>query len=161
MELYEEIRVAAAIGQAFEQKEDITLFKLYGDDNFLLASKYTAKPWNGYNGSSLDQEAENNEEMVYITPSGEAYHKSAVCPYLKLSIHVANLENIGELRNLEGAKYERCPKCSNDKNSVIFITDYGNLYHSSLNCSHLKRTIEAVKKSEAGERHACHKCFGG
>lgn len=40
----------------------------------------------------------------------------------------------------------------------LYITETGNKYHSSLDCSGLKRHIDAVPITEVGGMGACSKC---
>lgn len=173
VKLYEEIRSEASLASLsaetdFSIDDDITRIKMYagepaisimGFDSFMMGSKYVAKPWTGYciKGES---DLEDAEETVFITPSGEAYHSTSACPYLKLSISEIKKEDLTDARNENGESYSRCPLCGNKNTGNIYITDYGNLYHTSLDCSHLKRTIMEVPKSEVDGRHACPKCYG-
>lgn len=113
------------------------------------------KKWTG----AAADEADNDEKetLVYITPSGSAYHKTAECPYLKLSIRSVSVSELGTLRNKSGGIYYAC-SCYKG-GSLAYITDYGTQYHGDLNCSGLKRTIYRVSIENAGDRHACSKCY--
>ncbi|MCD7981895.1 MAG: pilus assembly protein [Clostridiales bacterium] len=111
-----------------------------------------------WTGAVQDEENEDGEEdWVYITPSGNAYHKTAECPYLKLSIRSVSVSELGALRNKSGGIYYAC-SCYKG-GSLAYITDYGTQYHGDLNCSGLKRTIYKVSIENVGDRHACSKCY--
>lgn len=101
-------------------------------------------------------------QIVYITPTGSAYHLSAACPYLDLSIRSVLYSSVGAARNASGSKYERCTACTTAGTTyvTVYITDYGTNWHASLSCSGLKRTVSAVDISEVGSRHLCSKCGG-
>lgn len=96
---------------------------------------------------------------VYVTETGSVYHVTKKCSYLDLSIQEINAAEIAGLRNKNGHKYYECERCA-AKNKAAehwYITDYGDCFHSSLQCSGLKRTVMVVLKEDAGKR-PCSKC---
>ncbi len=113
------------------------------------------KKWTG--AVQDGENADGEETWVYVTPSGSAYHKTADCPYLKLSIRSVSVSELGTLRNESGGIYYAC-SCYKG-GSMAYITDYGTQYHGDLNCSGLKRTVYRVSIENAGTRHACSKCY--
>lgn len=115
------------------------------------------RKWTGYDVTTASG-MEKEEEWVYITPYGESYHMSRECRYLSLKIKAGLMTEIGSYRNKSGEIYRSCEICGKNGTGLCFYTDYGNRYHTSLYCSGLKRTIYTVKKSEAGNRHACSGC---
>ena len=64
----------------------------------------------------------------------------------------------GQITDLAGKIVEYCGGKENE--GTVFITDYGNRYHTSLNCGELKRTVRSVTLPEAEEAglRACKKC---
>lgn len=112
------------------------------------------KKWTGANPNLTD----TDDAYVYITPSGNAYHSSTECSYLKLSIQSVSLSAVKQLRSKDGSIYYPC-SCYKG-GSRVYITDYGTEYHGDLNCSSLKRTIYKVTKDQVGSRHPCAKCIG-
>ncbi len=102
-----------------------------------------------------------NDDWVYITPNGTVYHLSRGCHYLDLSIREVASSNVYYERNASGSKFTACPLCKkNTWKSFVYITDYGESYHSSLTCSGLKRTIMMIRKKEAIGKGlgCCSKC---
>ena len=77
---------------------------------------------------------------------------------LDLSIRMASGEEVSSLRNESGGKYYACEHCGGGSGGAVYITSYGDRYHSSLSCSGLKRTVYAVPLSEAVGKGACSKC---
>lgn len=116
------------------------------------------RKWTGYDVIHT-MDAEEEDEWVYITPSGSAYHRDRGCSYLNLSLHCDGFNNMENKRNVDGEKYRPCEVCgSRTLCGLAFYTEYGNRYHTSLQCSGLKRNVQTVLLSEAGSRHACSKC---
>lgn len=116
------------------------------------------RKWTGYNvmKSSVTNE---NQEWVYITPTGGAYHRNPNCSYLNPKIYSAVSSQIREYRNASGEVYRQCESCKDiTLTGICFYTEYGNRYHSTLKCSGLKRTIYSVILSEVDGRHPCKKC---
>ena len=117
------------------------------------------RAWTGY--EKLGVERDDNE-IVYITATGTVYHKDYHCSYLQPSIQYVPQAQVDHLRNKDGGKYHACARCMRGTSmGGVYITDYGRNYHSSVQCSGLKRTIRAVKKSQCGGRPACSKCGSG
>lgn len=111
------------------------------------------KKWTG-----ADQNQEDcGAGYVYITPSGNAYHRTSECSYLKLSIKRVSLMEVRVLRNKDGGIYYPC-SCYKE-GGMVYITDYGTEYHGSLDCGGLKRTIYKVTRDQVEGRHACSKCY--
>ena len=116
------------------------------------------KGWTGYENAGVLAE---DEETVYITETGMVYHRDYHCHYLELSARMIPEEMVGDLRNKSQGKYYPCERCvhkGTDTGSGVYITDYGDRYHSSLNCGGLKRTVYAIPLSEAVGKGACSKC---
>lgn len=116
------------------------------------------RKWTGYDVTSAAS-ANEEEEWVYVTPTGESYHRNRNCSYLNPKILSAVTRDIEEYRNKDGEIYRLCISCGDGSlTGICFYTEYGNRYHTTLQCSRLKRTIESIKLSEVGNRHACSKC---
>ena len=116
------------------------------------------KPWNGYDlGKVRDRNVE--EEMVYVTEYGSVYHKNRSCSYLVLSIRGISFSKLHEEKNELGEKYESCEYCK-DKEFVtlVYVTSYGNKYHTTTKCQGIKRSIKNVPLSEVEEKKLCNKC---
>lgn len=115
------------------------------------------KGWTGYVSGSGNL---SSEEVVYITDYGLVYHKDMYCTYLELSIQAVRVEEIEDLRNQSGGKYDACSSCGKEmcEAGVVYLTAYGDRYHSSLDCSKIKRNIYAVPLEEVYGLGGCSKC---
>jgi hypothetical protein len=123
-----------------------------------MFNRLRTRAWTGYdNAANSDNEA---EEIVYVAETGTVYHRSRVCTYLKLTISKIAASTVSGERNLGGGKYSACEACGNKSSDTLYITNYGNKYHSTITCSKLKRTVSAVPISKVGDKGACSKCGG-
>lgn len=122
-----------------------------------LSVSMTYRRWNGYDlfeGNELKQQ----EEYVYVTEYGYSYHTSRECKHLSISISAIGCDEIDEKRNTSGKRYYACEKCGGNGTGILFVTEQGDKYHSSANCSGLKRNVRTIKKSEVGNRVPCSEC---
>ena len=129
-----------------------------------FVQKASVRGWIGREGSGgAKQEAHgHSHETVYVTEHGVVYHKDSNCTHIKLSIMTTDESRVPHLRNVYGEKYHRCEKCgSHAGGGPLYITTDGNRYHTSLECSGLKRTVREMDVSEVGELRPCSKCGGG
>lgn len=129
---------------------------VFGKKSISVVQSAVARRWNGADSSNGADAV-----WVYITPYGTVYHRTLGCPYLDLSVWSVPTVSVKELRNKNGGKYYACARCQ-AKNALemhsVYVTDYGVLYHSSMNCRALKRTVYRVRLDQAGGRRQCQKC---
>lgn len=109
-----------------------------------------------FRGYRPDLEGED-EQYVYVTEHQSVYHISRSCSYLQLKIRQ---DTSVEKYLLGNTSYQPCEFCmKKSKNpAILYVTEEGKKYHSTLMCSALKRTIKRVKKSEVGSLHLCSRC---
>ncbi len=134
---------------------------LFGKRDIKVTQKLTCRKWTG---RSSGDGAEEQEKIVYITPKGSVYHRKRDCSYLNPSVRGVSGSSVFGLRNLSGEKYYPCESCMKKKKTdmmTVYITTYGNRYHRKRDCSGIKRSILAIRLSQAGSRNACSKCGKG
>lgn len=133
--------------------------------SFAMQTRFVGHAWVGYGIEDNNRGGDNEDEedpLVYITPTGTVYHISSDCTYLKPRIRQTNSSEIADKRSGDGSCYYPCESCRPRKTSgTLYYTTEGNRYHSSPSCSKLKRTIRTVHRSDVeNERHVCSKCGG-
>ena len=126
------------------------------------ALRTRVRAWTGRdgNGSSEDGEEEDDSdgETVFVTETGTVYHTDENCTHIHLSLQMVSRSIVGELRNESGGKYHACEKCYGGTGEDVYITDYGDRYHSSVGCSGITRNVREVSLSELKGWRACSKC---
>jgi len=136
------------------------MIPIMGFDSAKTIINCRVRKWTGYDVSNVAMTIEE-EEWVYITPSGSAYHKNPGCNYLSPRIYSASYSEIEKYRNVSGEIYRPCESCKEiTLTGICFYTEYGNRYHTTLKCSGLKRKVYSVRLSEIEGRHPCSKCLG-
>lgn len=133
---------------------------LFGWQYLEVTQSAVARRWTGDAGLS-----EEDDAWVYITPYGAAYHQVSSCRYLDLSVWAAPKVQVAALRNENGEKYDACTICAQDSyksvDATVYVTGYGTLYHHTLDCRNLKRTVYRVRKESIEGRSPCQKCCKG
>lgn len=135
-----------------------TPWVLLGIDTIPVVQKQACRAWVGFTGENSGE-----ERVVYITPHGQVYHSSLDCRYLALSIQSVPAGVITEKRNQDGEVYRKCENCYlNESEGLadeeVYITNYGNRYHRSLECIALKRSVQMVFLSETQGKKPCEGC---
>ncbi len=133
--------------------------RMLGNIQYQIVQVAKCRKWTGYQTGQNEQE---NDEWLYYTEHGTVYHASRSCTYLDLSIRGITYAQAGSSRNKSGGKYHKCEKCGKNAavHGMVYITDYGDCYHSSLTCSGLKRSIYMIRRSKAANKRMCSKCGG-
>ena len=135
------------------------LIPVIGFSEIPVEARYFGHAWTGYDIEDGLNTGDICEEMVYVTEYGEVYHRDIDCRYLRPGIESVNMSQLDTLRNKDGAKYYPCEYCGQNIGAGnVFITGYGERYHSLVNCPGLKRTIYTVPISEVGGRGPCSSC---
>ena len=68
-------------------------------------------------------------------------------------------EDVKEKRNETGEQYLPCEYCKSDgMTTIVYITSYGNRYHTTAKCQGLKRTVIKIPFSQIEEETPCKKC---
>lgn len=98
-----------------------------------------------------DQNEEEQEIYVYVTPNQEVYHMSRSCSHLSVSVQ--------EKEEWQKGNYTPCSFCGNAQGTgSIYVSKTTNVYHSRRDCSGLKRTVIRVKQKEVGNLSPCQRC---
>ncbi len=121
-----------------------------------MKESFQIRAWTGYQPLGMEG---GDDDIVYVTDYGLAYHEDYQCRYLQLTIRYVPESRLSGIRNEDGGIYYPCEKCVHAGTMAgVYVTEYGNKYHNSLECSGLKRSIRAIKRSEVMGRGACGKC---
>lgn len=153
------------LGSQFED-EDITLrvhykvklpISFFGMDGIQLWNRGTFRKWVGDKPKSQ----EGDGKWVYIAQTGTVYHATDTCRAIHIIVKKAHVGEIEGLRGKNGQKYYPCSRCAeeNMELNMVYYTDYGTLYHGSIDCSYIKRSVEKVLLSEIGGRQPCSYCY--
>lgn len=133
----------------YEIKLPVAFFSI---DSVWLSSENCFQKWIGNRDEFYDG------DWVYITQNGTVYHTKRDCQALDISVKRASALKIESYRGKNGQKYYACKRCKEEAVSWVYYTDYGTLFHTKIDCSSLKRTIEKIRKDKVGNRRICIFC---
>lgn len=130
-----------------------------------MVQRVRLKSWLGtsvdpsYTKKEENSQGDREDIRVFITDTGTVYHRRRDCSHINIKVSAVNGIPT-EQRNYNGAKYYPCDRCimPNITQDTYYITTNGNRYHSSVNCSGLKRTITEVSLSEVSDKRPCKRC---
>ena len=127
--------------------------------SFRMANRYCSHIWNGYEIPKNPERVFEQLDVVYVTETGKVYHENPNCTHLQLSIRGVTRLEAESTVNQWGSSYSPCEKCKPEKaDRNLYITEDGDRYHSSLECSGLKRTVFSVPRSRASKYRPCSRC---
>lgn len=122
---------------------------LLGTYSINLSNQIKQKAFVGF----TEEEYNNSDYFVYVTPNREAYHMRRDCTHLTLDIDTVSSNRKGN--------YAPCFYCGIKKGGTkIYIAKHGEVYHNSRGCVGLKRTVRRVKVSSVEGIGACTRCGG-
>ena len=129
-------------------------FSFGGLGEIRLSSQNSFRKWS----KSIHEEAPGG--YVYVTETGEVYHKNIYCRSIHLSVKSCVVEEISSLRGKNGQRYYECDRCEwiSEKKERVYYTDYGTLYHKDIACSAIKRMVEKIKIEEIEGTRPCNFC---
>lgn len=136
-------------------------------NNFTMVQRVRTRAFVGLDKTDPDKlnpgsDSDSENQIVYITETGTKYHFNRDCSHIQLTIRGVSNGELETLRNSGGGKYKPCEICCQNakfnSNTLIYIAENGDRYHSTLDCSGLKRTVIAIPISEAGSRTPCSRC---
>lgn len=135
------------------------VFGFQGFGEFTMVNRCRVRAWTGFVPAEGAGTTEDGEEIVYVAEHGTVYHRTASCTHLKLTITRVTPEVLNTLRNENGGKYYSCELCGGRGTGSYYISPQGDRYHTSLECSGLKRNIMAVPVSQTKGMGACSRCW--
>lgn len=161
-------RKGISVQSAFSSEEEVQVKAIYTlklsvpffrSIRFQKDTAVKRRVFSGYVKHRRDYDAAGDNSIVYVAENGVVYHKNASCSHICLKITGnAAIQDI-----VRSSKYAACEKCIHKGSSLstIFVTAYGDCYHSTLGCSGLKRTIKAVRLKDVGRLRPCSRCASG
>lgn len=150
------------------EKECIDLIALYRIEPYFSAANFQKfqsfsrckiRAFTGYD-TIHGNIYEASEQLVYVTERGRAYHTDRNCPHISVSVQAMKLSELSGKRNYDGGKYYSCSSCKKKGSvgDIVYVTNYGTLYHSRITCSKLKRSVKVIPISQVDGRKACGRC---
>lgn len=145
--------------ESADEAEDIVITKSYKIPHLPVGvnQKVVTRPYVGVNSINTDKE----DIIVYVTRNGTVYHTNRGCTYIKVTCSKVRGDELVLLRNKSGGRYKPCEVCMKDKaepSEDVYVTEYGDRYHSTVRCNRIERNVIAIRMSEVSDMRGCSKC---
>jgi len=135
---------------------------ILGVDSVAVCQRCCRYGWVGDRLSTGEGEAGPGDEVVYVTETGEVFHRSLSCTYLRPSLRSVPAAAVPGLRNQSGGKYYPCERCRpSGSEEIVYITDTGNRFHGKADCSAVSRNVRSIPVSRTNGMRPCSRCGGG
>lgn len=117
-----------------------------------------------FSGLNITEAEALNELFVYICIEGNVYHTNKYCSYLLKYTQVL------EMKDLRFYSLNRCSICdtmyynpnTDYSRQIIYVTEFGNFYHMTLDCPVFVRNIHTIKFSDLPDYYElCERCEAG
>lgn len=141
---------AIALRVSYQVKHPLNLLGVW---NYAFSQQAICHKWQGSESGSRE-----GEEYFYVTEYGTVYHTTTECPYLDLSIERVPFGEVSARRNQSGQIYRGCEECGADHGEMVYLTKYGETYHSDISCRGLSRGIYRISREEAAGYPPCPRC---
>jgi len=145
----------------FQYQEKIPLF--FEKIGITMCVGVKRRGWVGLDGK-LTRQSVNGEvcdqEMVYVTPRGERYHRYRDCTHLTNVCQAVSISELDHLRNLDGKIYYSCSQCVSGQNiqDTVYITSWGTRYHNDRSCEAISSYFRKVPLEQVIELGECTVC---
>ena len=93
----------------------------------------------------------SSSRTVFVADGSVVYHCDSDCTYLRPSVSKTDLDNAIE------RGYSKCRYCGAVEGNEVYITNYGEVYHSTPSCSRISRNIREVDIEDI-DLPPCSKC---
>lgn len=125
-----------------------------------VACRGRVHAWVGRQREKAEAVPEEAPVLVYVTAHESVYHTTSRCTHLSLRIRQLPAHAVQAARNSQGSRYRACEKCvgGGAENALLYVTEQGDCYHNSLECSGLKRSIRMVELEEVRGLSCCSRC---
>jgi hypothetical protein len=136
-------------------------FSIFGLGSVKRTSRSYHRAWIGKEGIGTGAEgtADDEDEIVYIGKNSTRYHKTRTCHYLDNRLQTVALSKIENYRNKSGSRYNPCSRCGRLAETVVYIMESGEHYHSTSSCTAILAYVSAVPKSQVEYLGPCSYCY--
>lgn len=124
---------------------------LLQDLSFPVEVQVRQKAYTGYQEKG---KADADQRYVYLTEYSSVYHNSRSCSHLNLTVFPVSAV---ALQSVYG-NLKPCDFCGNKTADTYYVTATGDCYHTSMECSGLKRTVRRVPFSQVSGYLPCSRC---
>ncbi|MBP3505622.1 MAG: pilus assembly protein [Lachnospiraceae bacterium] len=124
---------------------------MLGELSMPIQVQVRQKAYTGYQDSDKSDET---IRYVYLTENSVVYHTSRSCTHLDLTVIPVTQSAL----QTTYAHLSSCEYCGNNNTGHYYVTRTGDCYHTSLQCSGLKRTVRRVPFSQVSGYQPCSRC---